>query len=63
MPLEALRRTSFSPAMAISSFGLSTVPPIMINGDILGFVNLATSLASSSAYKNIFTIYFTRKEL
>ncbi|CAB3987997.1 Hypothetical predicted protein [Paramuricea clavata] len=53
MPPEALRRTSFSPAMAISSFGLLTVPPIMINGDILGLVNLATSLALSSAYKNI----------
>ena len=34
MPPEALGRTSFSPVMAISSFGLSTVPPIMINGDI-----------------------------
>jgi hypothetical protein len=53
MPPEALRRTSFSQAMAISSFGLLTVPPIMINGDILALVNLATSLALSSAYKNI----------
>jgi hypothetical protein len=50
---EALRRTSFPPAMAISSFSLLTVPPIMINGDILGLANLATSLALSSAYKNI----------
>jgi hypothetical protein len=50
---EALRKTSFSPTMAIPSFGLLTVPPRMINGDILGLVNLATSLALSSAYKNI----------
>jgi hypothetical protein len=35
----------------------------MIDGEILGVVNVATSLALSSDYKIKFTIYFTGKEL